>query len=49
MRATRYHRMSPARRTITVATEDGRYTINRLPARGDDERAAIRNSLAVAR
>lgn len=49
MRATRYHRMSPARRVITVATEDGRSTINRLPARGDDVRAAIRESLAVSR
>lgn len=49
MRAKRFHRMSPTRRTITVALDEGPRTIRRLPARGDDRRSAIRESWSVAR
>ncbi len=49
MRATRYHRLPLDRRTSVVRDEDGPIRVNRRPQRGDDERQAIRASLAVAR
>jgi hypothetical protein len=49
MRATRYHRLNPDRRNPVVRDEDGPIRVNRRPHRSDDERQAIRTSLAGAR
>lgn len=50
MRATRYNRIPATRRTFLCGDgDDARLVRVSRPHRGDDERRAIRSSLAVAR